>query len=228
MPSSRATHGTIRPDLPTAPATIETDYAPAFSPDGQRVAYLRAANTVEFFQGFAQYRPVSVAIRMVNLDGTGDHLVLPLAAGIFSSQLSWSPDGQQIAFDTGNQPVPKPLELGHLESAPGTLQLSVVNANGTNPHLLHGVSAGLPAWRPAIPSSPPTLRLTARLTQAAQPSIVLSWPAQTGNVTVETSHTLGATPNWSSVELPIVTESGQSWMTIPLQTANGYFRLRQP
>jgi hypothetical protein len=30
----------VRADLPTAPSTIETDYAPAFSPDGQQVAYL--------------------------------------------------------------------------------------------------------------------------------------------------------------------------------------------
>ena len=140
--SRQLTHprGTVRSDLFTAPSTIETDYAPVFSPDGQRVAYLRAANTVEFFQGVAQYRPISVVIRVVNLDGTADHVVLQLAAGVFSSQLSWSPNGQQLAFETGSQPPPKPLESGRLESQPGTLQLSLVNSDGTNPRPLRGAS----------------------------------------------------------------------------------------
>ncbi len=217
--------GSVRVDLPTVPSTIQTDYAPAFSPDGQRVAYLRAANTVEFFQGFALYQPISVAIRMVNLDGSGDHLVLQLTPGIFSSQLSWSPDGQLIVFDTGRQPTPKPLESGRFETEPGTLQLSLVNANGSNPRPLRGVSAGLPAWRPVLPT--PAFRLSIRLVSGAQPSLVLTWPEQSGSVVVETTSKPNGPASWTSIQRPITSTAGQSSMTVPMDKAGAYFRARK-
>jgi dipeptidyl aminopeptidase/acylaminoacyl peptidase len=212
----------VRADLPTAPSTIETDYAPAFSPDGQQVAYLRAINTVEFLQGVAQYRPISVMIRAVNFDGSNDRLVLLLSPGIFSSQLSWSPDGRQIVFETGQQPVPKPLEGAQFESLPNTLQLSLVNADGSNPHLLRGVSGGLPAWRPAVPED---FRVSIELVRGGQPSLVLTWPTQTDGVGVESSPKVGPDGVWTREAYPIFVDGSHTRMTLPIPAGNRYYRL---
>jgi len=65
---------------------------PAWSPDGSRIAFTRSTTQTEF-DGKA-------AIYVMNRDGTGERLVL---AHHFTSDpysLTWSPDGQTIAFET--------------------------------------------------------------------------------------------------------------------------------
>jgi len=205
--------------------STQSDYAPAFSPDGQTLAYLRAENTVDGSGSVVQHRPVSVTIRSVNLDGSNDRVVLQLAPGIFSSQVTWSPNRQQLAFDTGRQPVPQPLQLAKLEAIPSTLELSVVNANGTNPHLVRGPAAGVPAWQPGLPASTPP-RLSIRLNPGNPPSLFVSWPSLVQPVALESSPDLGTTANWQNLQLPITSANGQSRVTVPLSATSVYLRLR--
>jgi serine/threonine protein kinase/Tol biopolymer transport system component len=64
----------------------DVDMGPTFSPDGKRMAYMRA-NDPEV----GKYRLLSS-----NLDGS-DEKILQIAPG-FTGALSWSPDGKRIAF----------------------------------------------------------------------------------------------------------------------------------
>lgn len=203
----------------------QSDYAPAFSPDGQTIAYLRAENTVDASGSVVQHRPVSVTIRAVSLDGSNDRAVLQLAPGIFSSQVTWSPNGQQLTFDTGRQPTPQPLQLARLEATPSTLELSVVNLDGSNPHPIRGPAAGSPTWQPGFSVSIDP-RLSIRLNPGNPPSLSVSWPTLSQSVALESSPVLGAGANWRAVQLPVQSANGQSSVSVPLSASSGYLRLR--
>lgn len=204
---------------------VETDYAPAFSPDGSRVAYLRALNAYDSTQGVIRHRPVVVTLRVVNLDGTDDHDILPLAAGRFSNQVSWSPDGRQLVFDLGTQPTPEPLKLAQLQARPETLELHIANADGSNPHLLRGPAGGTAAWMPTPPPIGP-MTLSIRYVREEDPFLVLSWPTPAQTAVLETTERLGTAVNWQSVNAPVTTGGGQSSVTLPLDAAPRFFRLR--
>jgi hypothetical protein len=203
----------------------QSDYAPAFSPDGQTIAYLRAENIVDSPGTFVQHRPVSVTIRAVNLDGSNDRAVLQLAQGVFSSQVTWSPNGQQLTFDTGRQPTPEPQKLAELQANPSTLELSVVNLDGSNPRPIRGPAAGTPAWQPgfAVSTNP---RLSIQLTPGNPPSLSVSWPTLNQSVALESSPALGTAANWRAVQLPVQSANGQSSVSVPLSATSGYLRLR--
>ena len=67
-----------------AQITVGQDLDPVWSPDGQRVAFVRTSNGMR-------------SIRVVNWNGTGDSPVTsPIAATIETP--TWSSDGQRIAF----------------------------------------------------------------------------------------------------------------------------------
>lgn len=120
---------------------LENDYAPAFSPNGQEIAYLRAANYT-----YAGRQPWIVTLRIVNVDGSNDHAVGSLAQGVYATRLSWSRNGTQLVFDAGTQqfiggdPVPA--------VAPATDALWIVNTNGTGMQMLRAAPASCPVWSP--------------------------------------------------------------------------------
>jgi eukaryotic-like serine/threonine-protein kinase len=74
------------------PLANDVDQGPTFSPDGKRMAYMRA-NDPEA----GKYRLLSS-----NLDGS-DEKVLQIAPLPFPDNLSWSPDGKRIAFISYSQ-----------------------------------------------------------------------------------------------------------------------------
>jgi TolB protein len=113
------------------PGLYET--APAWSPDGSRIAFVRQTRTSEF--------DGSVRVLVINRDGSGERLLL--ANQLFASSpysLAWSPDGRTIAFETS--------------SKIGCTSISVVEASGGSPRALTTCtrpveSTVAPAWQPA-------------------------------------------------------------------------------
>lgn len=112
---------------------------PVFSPDGNRIAYMR-------------YGDVDVeGVWIINVDGTGEQRV---ARG-WARDLAWSPDGNQLAFAWLQWGWP-PYERGQGVGAEGNpVQLIIVNADGTDLHKLSdpALTAGpvtdiLPVWSP--------------------------------------------------------------------------------
>lgn len=127
------------------------DYAPAISPDGQRVAFVRHTLRQDNRLGLAPL-PAQCALRIVNYDGTDDHEVLRLSDGLWVTRVAWSPDGSQIAFDLAPQ-----LVLNGWNSLLGDVtrsEIDVVNADGTQPRLLAAAPAAFPTWAPGPPSRP--------------------------------------------------------------------------
>jgi hypothetical protein len=132
------------------------DYAPAISPDGQRVAYVRHVMRLGIQTGYAPF-PAQCSIHIVNYNGTGDQTVLSLADGAWITKVAWSPDGSQIAFDLSPQ-----LILNGWYSLLGDVtqsQIHVVDANGANPHQLMAGAAAYPSWGAAGPARP-TLQIS--------------------------------------------------------------------
>ena len=127
-------------------AHAEHDYAPSFSPSGQRVAYVRHTLRQDNRYDGAGIAPLPAqcAIRMVNYDGSGDHLVLRLADGLWVTRLAWSPDGTQIAFDLAPQTVINGWNM--LGGDPARSEVYVMNADGTNPTRVAAAPAAYPDW----------------------------------------------------------------------------------
>lgn len=134
-------------DLLTSYLTSYTqhDYAPAISPDGTRVAYVRHTQRTDTRISFGPL-PALCEIRVINYDGTGDRQVLPFAEGLWVTELSWSPDGTEIAFDLSPQIISNgwPALLGDATQS----EIYVVSADGSNPHKVIGAPASHPSWAP--------------------------------------------------------------------------------
>ena len=132
------------------------DYAPAISPDGQRVAFVRHVLRTGIQSGYAPF-PAQCSIHIINYNGTGDQTVLSLADGEWITKVAWSPDGSQIAFDMSPQ-----LVLNGWYSLLGDVtqsQIHVVDASGANPHQLVAGAAAYPSWGAAAPARP-TLQIS--------------------------------------------------------------------
>ncbi|MBL9135077.1 MAG: PD40 domain-containing protein [Verrucomicrobiales bacterium] len=136
----------------------ENDYAPAISPDGTRVAYVR--HTIRFDTRVSSLNnlPALCAIRVINYDGTGDREVLRLADGLWITRVAWSPDGTELAFDMAPQLFSQgaPLLSGDITRS----EIHVVRADGSSPRRLVLAPAAYPTWSPlgeAPAPVPPTV-----------------------------------------------------------------------
>ena len=107
--------------------------APAWSPDGSRIAFARLTFQTQF--------DGKEGIYVVNRDGSGERLVLAhrhFADGPYS--LTWSPDGRTIAFETSPARECTAISLVEIES--GAVRALTSCARQSE-------SAVAPAWQPA-------------------------------------------------------------------------------
>jgi dipeptidyl aminopeptidase/acylaminoacyl peptidase len=100
------------------------EYAPAWSPDGSRIAFVRTVGDTN-------------VIEVMEADGKG---VAPIASGTIAGAgehpFSWSPEGSQIVFAS---------------RVPGSWEMRVVKADGTGEHMIFtedGVVSTDPIWSP--------------------------------------------------------------------------------
>lgn len=198
----------------------QQDYAPAISPDGTRVAYLRHTQRTDTQTGLAPL-PALCEIRMIEYDGTGDQSVLVLAEGLWVTQLCWAPDGSEIAFDLAPQ-----LVLNGIRAALGDATRSQIHAvapDGSNPRLVIAGPASFPAWAPGAVQPPLPLTLAVQLIPGPDGRMrlrVTGDPAP-GPVQVQTSADL---VNWSDAG---VLSAGMEWIITSTQEVK-FFRVAVP
>ena len=121
------------------------DYAPAISPDGTRVVYVRHTQRTDTRIRLLPL-PALCEIRMIGYDGSGDHLVLRFVEGLWVNQLAWAPDGTEIAFDLAPQIILSgtPVSAGDVTRS----EIYTVRPDGSNPQRIILGPASFPAWAP--------------------------------------------------------------------------------
>ncbi len=136
------------------------DYAPAISRDGSKVAYVRNTLVSDSRTGLG-FVLTNCSIRIINYDGSGDRELLSFGPGRWVTQLAWSPDDTEIAFDLAPQLIVNglKLQLGDIMNS----EIKIVRVSDNSVRLLVPAPAAFPSWSPlnSNPQPPaPAIRLT--------------------------------------------------------------------
>lgn len=203
--------------------TYTSDYGPAFSPNGQQVAYIRGLTQI--LNGGAKQALIP-SIRMVNVDGSNDHEVVPFQKGSYLTRITWSPDGQKLVFDLANQATRDGFPLGLFDV--NTVGLASIGANGQGFAYLRGARATWPTWRPNVVIVDPGVPALSAKASAGGGSIVFTWPAPGNDLVLERSAQIGTQAQWSTVAEAVTTAGNQRTATVSTTGGQSWFRLRHP
>jgi hypothetical protein len=120
------------------PGFVVEDRVPAFSPDGQRVAFMRRETPV------LPGGPCTSSIRVINLDGSDDREVIRLPAGQVANSVGWSGDGTTLLFDEG----PELASFAPCSFVPdlARTRLWVIRADGTDLSPISAPPSSYPSW----------------------------------------------------------------------------------
>ncbi len=198
----------------------QVDCAPAFSPNGSAVAYVRVTRSYESPQN--TFPPDQCSIRLINFNGSGDHEILPLAAGLWISQLSWSPDGSQLLFDMG--PQTRINNIPYAQTVPQTVEIHTLNMTTLVPSRVRTAPAVWPAWRPGTTPAG-TLPQVGIRTVPGSNNIEITWP-EGGTYQLQSAPSLSGT--WGNVTTPPVVAGGTNKVTLIRSGPRMFFRLRRP
>lgn len=204
------------------------DFAPAFSPDGQQVAYVRTQTAVT---SAGVKLPSQPSLRIVGTDGSNDRTVATFNVGDYITRVSWAPDGKTLVFDLGRQALRDGFPLRTFDV--GSVRLATIQADGAGFQNLRGAPATWPTWRPGSGGVTPPVTgqapsLTAQIVPGLPPRLVLAWPDSGQPQTVESTPVLGTGLNWQPINEPVVNAGGQHRLNLTLDGPARFFRLRQP
>jgi len=210
-------------------AVIPHDYAPAISPDGTKVAFVRHHLRQDSAFDGAGIAPLPsiCALHTINYDGTGDREILVMGTGKWVTKVSWSPDGTKLAFDLAPQAV-----VSNWNSQTGVVQQSeihVVNSDGSNPHRVLAAPAAFPAWAPGSLSVTPVTLPKMQITRASNGTDLL---LQIDGLASGASAILEGSANlkdWVNPTTITGTGSRLTYSVTPSSTFPvGYYRVRLP
>lgn len=216
----------ILPDYSGNYIQWETDYLPAFSPDGRRVAYVRAVS----------FKPSTIAgfysqasLRIAAVDGSKDEQVALFQVGQYVSHVAWSPDGSQLVFDVGSQVVGAG-GLPYSLADPASDALYVLRTDGTGLRKLCDAPATWAVWAPANAVGGADPVALAFAPSARRDQVQFSWPDGSVPWVLESSPRLGAQAVWSAVTGSPSRTGGKVTLSLGLTNAASasFFRLRSP
>lgn len=143
--------------LTSPPANAFGDFAPAFSPDGRSVAFIRLGS--------------KRGIHIVPVDGGEPRLLTPEGL-LWAERLTWTPDGRDLVFSSGSGARGSSSNLWKLSASGGTPErLAVGGDNAANPTIssrgnrlaYEQLMQDANIWQIEVPTSTPTVRVPARL-----------------------------------------------------------------
>ncbi len=120
----------------------DNDMLPAFSPDGNQIAFFRARQSISpSGRSFSQ-----CTLLVMNTDGSNLRSLAPFDSGRFPTGLSWSPDGTKVIVGTAPQLISmgSPLNQGDFARS----QLVIVETNGLGASNVDGEGRAFPSWAP--------------------------------------------------------------------------------
>jgi hypothetical protein len=198
----------------------EEDFLPAFSPDGQRIAYVRSYS----MDDATLQRSSSLTMRVINVDGSDDHEILQFEPNSYLTRISWSPDGTQLVFDRAERPFTNGIPLNFADVR--TSEIFLINADGTGLQRLRPPPAAHPSWNPVVGfTTPPPIQLQfAGFQKDGSFRISFSGPLG-GQYAVETSSDLS---EWRQIGFVTATASGLNFEDSAAHTRpRAFYRVRQ-